>query len=171
MRLKSVSQEDTVMAERIWCSEYSTNKKNPCMSFVLGAAICVHLLESKSIHLMVSINTKVVVFWKTASTQRDPSKSSFNEWVLELGGSFFNPMRRWCQQWCFHCWWWPLRHSAAGWTNMRTAFGVWWWWETTQNHKRTVLGIKWSKRKKIWTWQSWWRALCWPVVEWYWTVC
>lgn len=61
MKLKSISQEDTVMAGCVWCSEYSRDKKNPCVSC---GSCCSHLcssLERQKNPFDVSINIKVTV--------------------------------------------------------------------------------------------------------------
>lgn len=88
MKLKSVSGEDTVMAECIWCSEYSMSRKNPCMSF---GSCCSHLcssLRKQKNPFDVSINIKVIVTKKIASMDQRSKKEQFwwmiprTEWVL-----------------------------------------------------------------------------------------
>lgn len=88
MKLESISQEDTIMAECIWCSEYRTNKKNPCMS---SGSCCSHLCSSRRRRknpLDISINIKVIFTKKIASTDQRSKKAQFwwmtptIEWVL-----------------------------------------------------------------------------------------
>lgn len=67
------------MAECIWCSEYSTNEKNPCMSFGSWCSPRCSSLGKQKNPFDVSVNIKVVVFKKTASTEKNPRKSSFSE--------------------------------------------------------------------------------------------
>lgn len=125
MKLKSISQEDIVTVECIWCS-YTKSKKNPCMSC---GSHCSHLclISQKAKNPFdISINIKAIISKKKKLPWSKRSKKEQFWWMIyriewvhlwssEMMSGILLPLSHFCcwmnsHEYCFH--------------------GGWWWWQT-----------------------------------------